>query len=367
MRIAHIIPCSNKSVIEDYIKFVNENYNIKNHTFYLINNKISDLEVLKYNNVHEIFMLKTNNIINITNNYDKLIIHFLKLKTSQMLILLLNPKIFMNIYWVAWGADLYQYKEKKEGNLLEKIKIEVKNYISTKFRKKIRYFVGIFPPDIDFFRKELHSDAKTFYASYTGNLYNAVYKKNHRIKMLENKISNNECINIQIGHSSTNVLNHISVLNNLSKFKDENINIFIPLSYGNKDYGDLVQNTAKALYGDKVVCIREIMSMDMYMEFLSTIDIAIFNTPRQIGLGNINPLLFMEKKIFMPKGSVMYDFYKSQNINICDYNEIQNLNFKDFINPINMKEGRNYMVAELDKEKKIEMWSKVFLEPVKLR
>ena len=109
------------------------------------------------------------------------------------------------------------------------------------------------------------------------------------------------------------------------------------------------------------------MSMDMYMEFLSTIDIAIFNTPRQIGLGNINPLLFMEKKIFMPKGSVMYDFYKSQNINICDYNEIQNLNFKDFINPINMKEGRNYMVAELDKEKKIEMWSKVFLEPVKLR
>ena len=49
--------------------------------------------------------------------------------------------------------------------------------------------------------------------------------------------NHNSCINIQIGHPSTQVLNHIEVLEDLYKFRDENIRIYIPLSYGDEEYG----------------------------------------------------------------------------------------------------------------------------------
>lgn len=135
-----------------------------------------------------------------------------------------------------------------------------------------------------------------------GGLYNNLYKKQYKLRTLAEKTLNNEYINIQIGHSSTSILNHIDVLENLVKYKNENIKIYIPLSYGNKKYGDRVQEVATQLFKDKVVCIREMMDKDDYMKFLSAIDIAIFNTTRQIGLGNITPLLYMEKKSIFLRG-----------------------------------------------------------------
>ena len=121
---------------------------------------------------------------------------------------------------------------------------------------------------------------------------------------LAEKVRNGDCINILIGHSCDPNLNHIEVLEDLLKFKDENIKIYIPLSYGIMANGDQVERKAKDLFGDKVFCLREMMDRDQYLDFLATIDIAIFNTQRQIGLGNLAPLRYMGKKLFIPAGSV---------------------------------------------------------------
>jgi len=259
--------------------------------------------------------------------------------------------------WVAWGADLYQWKKVKRRSMFDK----VRNFVAYKFRKKIKCFVGIFLPDIDFFKKEFKSNAKTFYASYVGGLYNPLYEKELNVPSLAEKIKNKEPINIQIGHSCATILNHIQVLNDLHKFKNENIKIYIPLSYGDMEYGDQVEQHAKILFGDKVICIREMMNEEDYMDFLSTVDIAIFNTPRQIGLGNISPLLYMEKKIFIPKGTVMYEYYKSQNIEICDYNQIDKIDFDRFSKPVGMENAKRFVKSQAtNKEKKIEMWQRVF-------
>lgn len=367
MRIKHVIPNSNKSVIEAFIKFINDNYSTNEHTFDIVSeDKIIYFKGIEYKNVNVISFLRITDIIKIVNNNDKVIFHYLKLKTSQMFLLLFYPKIFKKVFWVAWGADLYQWKNKPEGNILRRCKIYIRNAIAFRFRERIKYFVGIFPPDIDYFKKEFKSDAKTFYASYVGGLFNDLYTKRLNLMPLEGKILNSECINIQIGHSSTSILNHIDVLENLVKYKNENIKIYIPLSYGNKEYGDRVQEVAIQLFRDKVVCIREMMDKDDYMKFLSTIDIAIFNTTRQIGLGNITPLLYMEKKIYIPKGTVMYDFYKAQKINICDYSDINKMNYDSFIEPVNMNNAKEYVTLNsLNKEKKNEMWNNVFNAPLK--
>jgi hypothetical protein len=126
------------------------------------------------------------------------------------------------------------------------------------------------------------------------------------------------------------MLNHIEVLNQLTKYQNENIRIYLPLSYGDKNYGDQVEKYAKNLFGDKVVCLRNMMTKSDYMDFLSMIDIAIFNTSRQIGLGNITPLLYMGKKIFMPAGSIMYEYYKSVGVEVFDSNQLNNMEFSQF-------------------------------------
>lgn len=367
MRISHVIPNSNISVIETFIKFVNENFSMNEHNFILVQNgKPMNSNVLDQVNVRTTSTLRIKDIFYVLKNNDKVIFHYLQLTTIQMFIVLLFPIFFKKAYWVAWGADLYQWRKKVDGNIFNKVKSIVKNRIALAFRRNFKYFVGIFPPDIDYFKNEFKSNIECFYASYTGNLYNPLYKNEIRYNNIEDKIANSECINIQIGHSSTNALNHIGVLRCLCKYKDENIRIYLPLNYGDMKYGDFVEEKAKKLFGDKAICIREMMSRENYMEYLSTIDIAIFNTTRQIGLGNISPMLYMEKKIYMPKDSVMYNFYRSQQVDIWDYNEIANFDYSEFIQPLKFKGGQKYIVEnELDLEHKIDMWNKVFETPLK--
>ncbi|MGZ5551098.1 MAG: TDP-N-acetylfucosamine:lipid II N-acetylfucosaminyltransferase [Nitrososphaeraceae archaeon] len=227
--------------------------------------------------------------------------------------------------------------------------------------KKIRFFVGIFPPDIEYFKKNFKSKAQTFFAGYVSILDNPLYKKKLNLIALDEKRTKKDCINILVGNRSKPILNHMEVLDNLVKFKDENIKIYVPLSYGNKEYGNKVEEKAKILFGHKAICIRELMGLEDYMDFLTTIDIAIFNTLRQIGLGNINPLLYMEKKVFMPAGSAMYDYYNSLGINICDYAQIQKIDFKSFIESVDMAKAKLHVINKAtNKNEKIQMWSKVF-------
>jgi dTDP-N-acetylfucosamine:lipid II N-acetylfucosaminyltransferase len=358
MIILHIITASNISVIESYIRFINENFDSNVHRFIFLGS-FTNLpgETKKYNNITcchtnaQIFNL----LVNKMRKSDKIIFHS-SLGTLYKFYALISPKIIKKIYWVAWGADLYEIGKKGRG-----IKKIIKKIIGTAFARRIEYFVGIFPPDIEFFKKEFNSHAQTFYASYMGSLYNPLYKTELNLPTLEEKIINKDIINIQVGHSATPILNHISVLNALHRFKNENIKIYIPLSYGNIEYGNQVQRYAESLFEDKAVCIRQMMSKSDYMKFLSMIDIAIFNTPRQIGLGNLGPLLYMGKKIFMPADTIMYNYYKFKDINICDYNQINYISFDMFIEPVCMQKAKQYYKwSPENRLKKIEMWEKVF-------
>lgn len=365
MKYLHIVSNWNYNVMIPYIEFINDNFSTEQH-FFVVMDKIDNIpeKMRSQKNVKSIIFKSKFNIkelVPFLKKSENIIIHGLAFNIYQQLSLLFSKDFFNKTVWIAWGGDLYQSNNDDFFNLINKLKNTISNFIFKKFKKKIKWFVGIFPPDIKYFKRKYQTNAKTFYASYTGNLYNSFYQKNNELKTLEQKIIDRDTINIQVGHSSFDTLHHLEVLDQLVKYRDKNIKLFLPLSYGNVIYGDKIEKRAIELFGDKAVVFRKMMSKENYMEHLSNIDIAIFNTQRQIGLGNISPLLYMQKKIYIPKGTVMYDFYQSEGINICDYNEIKNLTFNEFIEPIDMKNGKKYIVNnELNKEKKIKMWSEVF-------
>lgn len=356
----HIMTKSNYAVVSNYIRFISIEFDNTEHAFIICDAQNSNNKYLS-DIANVIWIPNPDNrdrkkMFSYLKKANRIYWHFMHRATSTQLLLLLHPKILKKSFWIAWGADLYNWRRESKG-----YKIFIRNNIMYQLRKKIKYFVGIFPPDIDFFNKKFGSNAKTFYASYVGAVYNPLYQKELELYTLKEKIAHNECINIQIGHSSTKSLNHKEVLETLSKYKNENIKIYIPLSYGDEEYGNHIEREAKRLFENKVVCIREMMDKESYMDFLSSIDIAIYNTWRQIGIGNIIPTLYMQKKIFMPNCSQMYDFYKSQGISICDYREIEKMDFLSFINPVDMRKAKEYTLSDyIDIDQKKEMWSNVF-------
>src|SRR5690625_3317840 len=276
MSILHITTGANYNVTKYYIRFVNDNFIHSNHKFIVIDNPTNVPP--EFYNVSNIIIIdrKKKKYRKLVYEHIKkeefVILHSLCLDIYLQASILIERLLMGKIAWVSWGADLYQWNKKKHRNLINKIGNYIRNKINLIFRRRIKYFVGIFPPDIKYFKKEFKSNAKTFYASYTGNLYNPLYSKDKVFNKLEDKVKDSECINIQVGHSSTNALNHLEVLKSLEKFKGENIRLYLPLSYGDKNYGDYVEDRAKEIFNDKAICIREMMSKDEYMEYLSTID-----------------------------------------------------------------------------------------------
>jgi dTDP-N-acetylfucosamine:lipid II N-acetylfucosaminyltransferase len=367
MRILHIFSGVDGYIVgKDYTRFIQENFGRDDHSIAVIGKpevatNISfprDRPEIKYFNS---YLGQFIEVYRYFSKFDKLIFHSLFIGPAVMASFLVTPSLMNKLVWVEWGADLYTWKTPGSS-----VKSWIFNTINYSFRRRIKHFVAIFPPDMEIYKKEFKSNARTFYASYVNGLYDPIYVKDLNLKTLSEKVRTGDCINIQIGHSCDPNLNHIEVLENLLKFKDENIKIFIPLSYGNMENGDQVERKARDLFGDKVACLREMMDRDQYMSFLSTIDVAIFNTQRQIGLGNLAPLRYMEKKIFLPAGSVMYQYFRSQGIDVCDYNEIKIMDFNRFTQPVDMKKAKDLMKSGVTNiSLKVEMWSKVFNTPLK--
>lgn len=355
MNILHVMTGSNHEVNKVFVRFLSENYDINNHFILIIDEKKNiPSEIKSYPNL----MIYSNNkdikfFINTFKKYNKIILHSLSLNYNIQYFLLVRPKLFKKIIWIAWGMDLYQWKNEKNGY--------IKNLILFLFRKNIKNFVGIFPPDIEFFNNKFRPISNTYYCCYPGTLYNPIYTNDYELYNLDYKYDNNLCINIQVGHQCNSILNHEKVLENLKKFKDENIKIYLPLNYGDMEYGNKIMKKAKYIFGDKAIIIKKKMEKTDYMNLLSTIDIAIFNTNRQIGLGNILPLIYLNKKIFIPSNTIMYNFFKSNKVDITDYNLVKDMNFKEFIKAKNGCYGSEFIRSNyMDKIAYRKMWSSVF-------
>ncbi len=351
--ILHVMNGGNHKVIYSYIKFINKEYEKDDHYFCI------------YDPSPEPFVYQESNICNMENRnfsavmkmikkYDIVFFHSMCIGTITKLQLLLNKKLMKKIVWIAWGMDLYEdiYNRGIFG--------KVKKYIDTALKKRIGYFVGIFEPDIDYFKDKYGSKAKTFYAPYVISAEDKLYKSDPEVSSIQNKLIENKTINILIGHQSNPVLNHVKIIDSVSRFKNENIHIYIPLSYGNNSYGEYVKAYAERRLGSKATVITEMMAFDKYMKMLNSIDIAVFDTKRQIGLGNINPLLYMQKKLYLNSEGVMYKYYRSHGINVCDSKDLDNISYNEFTCDVDMKNASEFIRKRSNTEYFKNLWDKVF-------
>ena len=189
---------------------------------------------------------------------------------------------------------------------------------------------------------------------------NPIYKNDYSFYF---KTQKKELSTILIGHQSNPILNHQKVLRDLYKYKDEDFKLIIPISYGDMNNARDIEDLAIKLFNKKVYLLKKNIPYTEYLNLLSSVDIAIFNTNRQIALGNIYPLIYMGKKMFFPEKSVFYSFFKENDIEIEKYSLIENGDYSKIIQPINSLKNHQNIKGIVSLERKIQTW-KFFFENI---
>ena len=151
------------------------------------------------------------------------------------------------------------------------------------------------------------------------------------------------------------------MLQALSRYADWDIQLFIPLSYGEEDeeYKCEVAATAKDIFGTKAFILREFMPREKYLDFLEDIDIAVFANQFDHGMGNIRNLLAMGKKVYTSRGLVLRKEFASWGVTLYDFETVSETLMDEMPEELRLRNMR-ILAEKCSKAALIESWRSVF-------
>lgn len=293
-----------------FIDFIKENFDISEHFFLLVGGQ----------NKKEFYIENNSYIKTISNKKDflkyfiefnkkmykadKIIIHGLS-QPYNIVYLFFNPWLLKKCYWVMWGGDFY-FPEKQSWIKKQVIK-KMGNFISSS-NQDIQYLISNYKIDI---KNKFYSQ---FYPNCISCAENIIYSINYT-----------KTIKILVGNSSTEENRHEEVFNILEKYKSKDIEIIVPLSYGNEDYKAKIIDLGNKIFNNKFKPIIDFINFEDYKKILQNIDIGIFNHNRQQAGANIKLLAGYGKKLYISKENSFYDELMSNGIRV--YN-LENFDLK---------------------------------------
>lgn len=311
--IVHLI--HNEKFTEGYILFMKKKYPNVSQKFITIGNKFSV-------NIEDVIILNTKKdlfskeVLFLFNNSKKIIVSGM---VYPHYFLFLRKKIIKKFNVQFWGQDFYIYRNVK--------------FFSKMFFKKmcLKYIlnncesiINLIDEDYDELYKiiKFNSNVKHYVACMPENPNNRLDYKT----LLNNRVNTN---NIIVGNSATIENHHIEVFEMLQQFKDEDIDIYCPLSYGDNNYAEKVSLKGKEIFGEKFHPIRDYMSVKDYYSFLNTCSIGIFFNDRQQALGNIYYLLKTGGKVYLRDKTSMWNYFEKNGIKIFPCEKIVDMDMNN--------------------------------------
>lgn len=161
---------------------------------------------------------------------------------------------------------------------------------------------------------------------------------------------NNEShsFNIILGNSATETNCHLDALELLSKYKENNIKIYIPLSYGDVQYAEIVKIKARSIFREKVVFLETFIPPEEYRKCLTQMDIGIFNNNRQQALGNLAYLFATGAKIYLNEDSPLWEIFTKLTFAVHPINNLGEICYEEFVDL-----DQNELDANAQKARKI--------------
>ncbi len=311
------------------VDFINTNFDPAEHCFVFYRGvPETQFPIPKYENVVNLLDIS---YLTIPNSVEKIFFHSLFLQ-DIILYLYNNKELLKKSCWLIWGGDLYEAKRNKIGDFV---------------RTNFNYYNGV-EHDRIFFRENYNHNIpliKTIcYSAFTAEEIEAVPRpKNDRVKILVNNSA----------HQST-----ISALKKLAHFKNEHIEIFTILSYGQARYTERIVETGKEIFGDKFIPIYDYIKAEDYLHFLASIDVYILNQGRPQGATTMQTLLLMEKKVFAR--AHIAEPFKAHGMDIYHTESIPNLTFGEFLANEHKDANKKTAAYRFTDEFKMDVWRKTF-------
>jgi len=304
-----------------------------------------DSDITFINKKKQVFELRK-----LMKNSDKIIIHGLFSPHLVLLLYSFSPRLLKKSYWVIWGGDLYYYKFRNKS-----FKSNIYEFMRGKVIKNIGHIVALVEGDYELAKKWYKTEAIYHEAFYPNVMIYENIDKTNNSKKRNKKI-------IQVGNSADPQNNHIEILNKLLKFKDKDIEIIVPLSYGDRNWAKEVIENGKSLYGDKFKPLVEFLPPEEYQKILNSVDVAIFNHDRQQAVGNILALLHLGKKVFIKNDITTWDFLNKKGLTVYNTYDIDKLSFEEFIfvDESLKEKNRKIIEKEFSEDKCAKLWENVF-------
>lgn len=161
-------------------------------------------------------------------------------------------------------------------------------------------------------------------------------------------------IKILFGNSATPANNHLDAFKTLSKMPD--IEIYCPLSYGDKEYGNLVVEEGIKLFGDSFIPVTNFMSREDYVNFLNEMDIIFMFHNRSQAFGNIITAMSLGKPVFLRKSNSLKQMFNVLGITNYDADLIDKINLHEAIETSELTKAVNVEIikARFSKAKRLQ-------------
>ncbi|TVQ80524.1 MAG: hypothetical protein EA369_02260 [Bradymonadales bacterium] len=228
-------------------------------------------------------------------------------RLSPMILVTLNLMSrdqLRTVCWRIWGGDLYGIEEKP---LLKTLK------------KRLVQRIGCAGT-------LLEGDVQAARLKYEAqNLARADLSYPLVVPLTQKSVqkNQNDKMKILVGNSATPTNQHEEIFRILAGFELKNFEIHCPLAYGDTTYRTTIEKLGHELFPKSFYSTQELITPAKYHEFISTIDIAIFNTNRQQAVGTILLLLYLQKKVYLPSSNSPFAYFLSLGLKIHDTSEIK--------------------------------------------
>lgn len=346
--------------IAPYIQFINTHFESTNHLFYVFDD--GRFGSLQYSNVRKIhlppekilkkMLFKFKYVFVLWNIYqsEKVILHGI---FNRFLIRLLAicPVILYKCYWCIWGGDLYVYQNLKNSRISPNLEKARKRVICN-LGGLITHVKG----DVELARKWYNAKGQWYECfMYLSNLAPNIknLKKNENLTKFP--------IKVLIGNSADQENHHLELFNLIPENSSDDLEIILPLSYGNREYAKTVISVGEERF-KHLHFLLELMPLDEYQTILKETMIAIFGHKRQQAMGNIITLIGMGKKVYLRSDITSWDLFKSKGIKIFDI--LKGIDFSP-ISDEDAKKNIDLIATEFSITNLKFQWSEIFNAKVK--
>lgn len=283
--------------------------------------------------------------------YEWIFLHSIE---SRVQALFYSRRARRKIIWRTWGQDaLYVIYNKSVLN------DTVKRVLNFLYKRVVRDFmlVGIANPVDETMIKGQFGDVPTARMPYAKDSSDKLYNELLAIKTrCEQESKTGRPLRVMIGHSGWSADKHVQMAKKLEKYIDENIELVVPLSYGDSKYIESIKPYFEQNWGQKAVLVESFMPYSEYAELLASIDVIILPLSVSYALGNVSLGLLFGKKLYLNGNGIIHKALSVYGVPHECIDSIDGASFDEFSKPLSFEEGVGKEFMPQPGSRNIEFW-----------